>query len=92
MPEIPMHAIAEKDVGGREVRAGTGAGSLAMKGANAGTTFLCGGCRAIIVKGADPDAWVTYEQVGEEEFVPIARIRDIVWRCRQCGAYNEIGA
>lgn len=76
MPKIPMHVISEEQVGQRELRVGNGPGSLAYKGANAGSTFLCGGCRAIIVKSADADAWITYEQRGEEEFEPIARVRE----------------
>ena len=90
MPKIPMHVIPQERVGNREVWTAPGAGSQAFKGANAGTTFLCGGCRAILVKSADAEQWVVERQIGEDEFEPVARIRDIVWHCKQCGAFNEI--
>lgn len=69
---------------------------MVLKGYDDGAvTFLCGNCRDILVKNRYPNEWVVYAATGEpyadDEFTPVSRVRDIVFRCKGCGAYNEIG-
>jgi hypothetical protein len=65
---------------------------MAIKGTHGATTFLCGRCRSVLAKTVDAD----YEFVYDEDpttgnFRPLYRVRDAVFRCKGCGAFNEIG-
>jgi hypothetical protein len=97
MAKVPMRVIAEPPEGTREVWVAKHAGSMAIKGGNGSISFLCGNCRDMLVKSVDPDRWVIYAHnpaaaYTDDEFTPLYRIRDIVFRCKGCGAYNEVAS
>ena len=57
----------------------------------AGRPRTYGRCRNIILKHVDPD--FEFESVYNEEtddFTPTRRVRDVVFRCKNCGAFNEV--
>jgi hypothetical protein len=92
-----MRVIPEPAEGTREVRGAERAGSMAIKGSEGSISFLCGNCRDVLVKSVGPDEWVVYAHNADaaytdEEFTPLSRVRDIVFRCKGCGAFNEVGA
>jgi hypothetical protein len=66
-------------------------GSQVFGGGHGEHTFLCGRCRDIILKRTDPD--FEFEHLYNEEtqeFTPVCRVRDVVFRCKNCGAFNEV--
>lgn len=93
--KVPMRVIPEPREGTREVLAAEHAGSVVIKGNDGAKSFLCGNCRDVLVKSIDPDEWVVYAhnpaaEYTDHEFTPLYRVRDIVFRCKGCGAYNEV--
>jgi hypothetical protein len=53
-------------------------------------TYVCGHCRDILAPGLDPDqAIVSRYNEQADTFTTVSRFRDIVIRCKGCGAYNE---
>jgi hypothetical protein len=90
--KIEMRVIPESEVRGREVHMATRAGSVALGGSADGSrTFVCGRCRDILAPGLDPDAGIVWRYDEENEtFSPMSRFRDIVIKCKGCGAYNEL--
>jgi hypothetical protein len=96
MAKMEMRVIPESSVGDREVMvAEKHGGSMVIKGYDETVSLLCGNCRDVLLKNVDPDKWIVYSAEGEpyasDEFTPLYRSRDIVFRCKGCGAYNEIG-
>ena len=87
-----MQVIPEPAEGTRfVVTAEHHAGSQASRGMDGSCTFLCGKCRDILVKNHAPDDDVLYDDDPETgEFVPRGRVRDLVYRCKNCGAFNEV--
>jgi hypothetical protein len=83
-----VHAPAE---GTREVLTAKHAGSVAIKGTEGSISFLCGNCRDLLVKSVDPDEWIAeaYDPA-TDEFTPLYRVRDYVFKCKGCGAFNEV--
>jgi hypothetical protein len=95
MAKVPMRVIPEPPEGTREVLTSQHAGSTAIKGGDGSTSFLCGNCRDVLVKSVGPDQWVVYAHnpaaaYTDNEFTPLFRVRDIVFRCKGCGAFNEV--
>jgi hypothetical protein len=94
MAKVEMRVIPEPVEGTREVTSARHAGSMAIKGGNGSNSFLCGNCRDALAKSVDPDAWIIYaynEDADEgDEFTPLYRVRDIVFKCKGCGAFNEV--
>jgi hypothetical protein len=95
MAKVLMRVIPEPPKGTREVRIAKHAGSMAIKGVNGATSFVCGNCRDVLAKNIDPDRWVVHAHNpdaahADDEFTPLYRVRDIVFRCKGCGAYNEV--
>jgi hypothetical protein len=93
--KIPMRVIPEPPDGTREIRVAKHAGSIAIKGNDGSTSFLCGNCRDILAKSIAPDEWVVHRHnpaaaYTDEEFTPLYRVRDLVFLCKNCGAYNEV--
>jgi hypothetical protein len=93
--KVPMRVIAEPPEGTREVLVAEHPGSMVIEGNDGAKSFLCGNCRDVLVKSVDPDEWVTYEhnpaaECTDHEFTPLYRVRDIVFRCKGCGSYNEV--
>jgi hypothetical protein len=87
-----MRVIPEPTEGTREVLTGGGAGSQVIRGSEGSISLLCGNCRDILVKSVGPDAWFSYTYDEDtDKFSPQYRIRDIVWQCKGCGAFNEVG-
>jgi hypothetical protein len=90
--KIEMRVIPESGIGRREVHTAKGPGSLAVGGAGDGSRrFVCGRCRDILAPGLDPDAGIMWKYDEENDtFTPVSRFRDIVIKCKGCGAYNEL--
>lgn len=93
--KVPMQVIAEPPAGTRTVMVAEHAGSMAIKGSDGSTSLLCGNCRDVLVKSVGPDEWVVCAHnpdaaYTDDEFTPLYRVRDIVFRCKGCGAYNEV--
>jgi hypothetical protein len=83
-----VHAPAE---GTREVLTSKHAGSIAIKGTGRSASFLCGNCRDLLVKSVGPDEWIAEAYDPDtEEFTPLYRVRDVVFKCKGCGAFNEV--
>jgi len=86
-----MRVIPETEVGEREVRMAQGPGSkFRGRGGDGSRRYVCGRCRDILAPGLDLDdgiSWSYDEQT--DTFTPDSRFRDIVIRCKGCGAYNE---
>jgi hypothetical protein len=66
-----------------------------IKGGDGSQSFLCGKCRDVLLKSVDPDEWVIYAHNAgaaytDDEFTPLCRARDIVFRRKGCGAFNEV--
>jgi len=86
-----MRVIPEPAEGTREVLAAKHAGSMAITGAEGSTSLVCGNCRDVLAKSVDPDAWHVYAYDEDaDEFMPLARVRELVFRCKGCGAFNEV--
>jgi hypothetical protein len=90
-----MRVIAEPAEGARKVMAARHAGSMVIAGTDRSRSFLCGSCRAVLVKNVDAERWVVHAHnpaaAGtDDEFTPLYRVRDIVFRCKGCGAFNEV--
>jgi hypothetical protein len=83
-----MRVIPESAIAGREVYVSKHAGSTVLKGTEGATTFLCGSCRDVIVKNRGRDEPFVFEAV--EPFKPVYTLADVVFRCKGCGAYNEV--
>jgi hypothetical protein len=94
MPKIPMRVIRKPAAGTRYVLTAEGrAGAQVVDGHSDGRTYLCGECRAILAKSISPDAEIVFrEDPRTEDIVPEYRVRDIVFRCKRCGAFNEVGS
>jgi hypothetical protein len=89
--KIEMRVIPEPAAGPREVLISRHAGSVAIKGTEGSTSLLCGNCRDMLAKSVDPDAWHVWAYDEDtDEFTPLYRIRDLVFRCKGCGAFNEV--
>ena len=89
--KIEMRVIPEPSEGTREVWSAKHAGSMATKGVGP-VTFLCGKCRDVLVQRRDPDEWISHAYDPDtDEFMPLYRVRDVVFRCKGCGAFNEVG-
>jgi hypothetical protein len=93
--KVPMRVIPEPSEGTREVCVAQHAGSTVIKGNDGSRSFLCGSCRDVLVKNTGPDKWVVYQhnsaaEYTDDEFTPLYRVRDMVFRCKGCGAYNEV--
>lgn len=84
-----MRVIDEPAVQGREVMSGRGAGSRVLGGSEGASTFVCGRCRAILVRNRAANSVVT-SSLENDEFVPVDTVRDIVFKCKGCGALNEV--
>jgi hypothetical protein len=86
-----MRVIPEPAEGTREVRTATHAGSMAIKGTEGSISFLWGNCRDILVKSVGPDEWVVYTYDADtDEFTPLYRVRDLVFKCKGCGGFTEV--
>ncbi len=86
-----MRVVPDPVDDAREVMAAKHAGSQVFGGGHGPTTYLCGRCRDIILKRMDPDfefEWAYNDET--DEFTPIRRVRDVVYRCKNCGACNEV--
>jgi hypothetical protein len=96
MAKMEMRVIPEPAAGTREVLSAKGAGSMAIKGVDGSISFLCGNCRDMLVKTLDPDAWIVHaydesaDEGADDEFTPLYRVRDLVFKCKGCGAFNEV--
>jgi hypothetical protein len=92
MAKLPMRVIPEPSGGSRSlVTAERHAGSMAIKGSDGASTFLCGRCRDILAKSVGPDYEFVHEYDEDtDEFRPLYRVRDVVFRCKGCGAFNEV--
>jgi hypothetical protein len=88
MRVIPEPAEDTRFVLGREGHAG----SMVIKHTHGATTFLCARCRSVLAKNVDPDRELVYEEDPKTgDFRPVYRVRDVVFRCKGCGAFNEVG-
>ncbi len=86
-----MRVVSEPAEGARAVWTAAHAGSVAIKGGEGSISFVCGNCRDILVKSVDPDRWIVYEyDETTDAFTPLHRVRDVVFRCKGCGAFNEV--
>jgi hypothetical protein len=93
MAKQMMRVVPEPVRGARRVMTSKTAGSQVFGSGHGPTTYLCGRCRNIILKRMDPD--FEFEHVYNEEtddFTPTCRVRDVVFRCKNCGAFNEVPA
>ena len=95
MAKAPMRVIPEPREGTREVLTSAHAGSTAIKGSDGSTSFLCGNCRDVLAKSVGPDQWVVYRHnpaaaYTDDDFTPLYRVRDIVFRCKGCGPFIEV--
>ncbi len=96
MAKIEMRVIPEPAGGTREVLSAHSAGSRAITGGDGSISFLCGNCRDVLAKSVDPDTWIMYaynesaDEGADDEFTPLYRVRDIVFKCKGCGAFNEV--
>ena len=85
-----MRVIPEPAEGTRVVSQSEQPGSMTYKGYDGDWTFLCGACRDILVKNASPDTGIIYREDGKGGFTPVATIAEMVFRCKNCGVYNEV--
>jgi hypothetical protein len=93
MAKVPMRVIPEPAAGTREVFTSKVPGSIAITGTEGSTSFLCGLCRAVLAKNVGPDrtiAWGEEDPPGSGEFPPLLTLRDVVFKCKGCGAFNEV--
>jgi hypothetical protein len=89
--KIAMRVIPRPQDGTREILSSKHPGSMAIKGSYGSRTFVCGRSRDILAKSVDPD-WefaAEYYPV-TDSVIPLNRVRDVVFRCKNCGAFNEI--
>jgi hypothetical protein len=93
MAKVPMRVIAEPPVGTREVHvARKHAGALVIKGNEGSTSFLCGRCRAVLLKSVGADSTMVWGPEDEHgDFPPLYSVREAVFECKSCGAFNEVG-
>ncbi len=90
-----MRVIAKPAEGARKVLAARHAGSMVIGGTDGSRSFVCGSCRDVLVKNVEADRWVVYAHNAtaagtDDEFTPLYRVRDIVFHCKGCGAFNEV--
>jgi hypothetical protein len=90
MAKYEMRVIPEPAEGTRYVAQSEHAGSMSIKGYDGDWTFLCGNCRDILVKNVSPDADIVHEYDGHDRFTPVATVAEMVFRCKGCGAFNEV--
>jgi hypothetical protein len=92
MAKIPMRVVAEPPAGsGRIHFAASHAGAIIVKGTEGSTSFLCGGCRAILLKAVGPDRTMVHGPEDEHgSFPPLYSVREAVFECKSCGAFNEV--
>jgi hypothetical protein len=92
MAKIPMRVIAEPAQGTREVHVGRKrAGAMVVKGTEGSTSFLCGRCRAILLKSVGADETLVSGPEDERgNFPPLYSVREAVFKCKSCGAFNEV--
>ena len=90
--KVEMRVIPEPAEGTRHVlTAEKHPGSTAIKGTEGSMTFLCGGCRAVLAKNVGPDDAIVYtEDPQTGDFTPLYRVRDLVFKCKGCGAFNDV--
>ena len=88
-----MRVIPEPPAGTREVLTGMAPGSIVVKGTEGSISFLCGRCRAILVKNKGPDTTLVFgeeDPPGSGHFPPLHTVREVVFKCKGCGAFNEV--
>jgi hypothetical protein len=91
MAKRPMRVITRPGKHTRYVKTGRHAGSsLIGSGTEGDYTYVCGKCRDILWDNIGPDFAFQHIEDDEENFIPVLRVRDVVVKCKGCGAYNEI--
>jgi hypothetical protein len=89
--KIEMRVVRAPAEGTREVLTAKHPGSVAIKGIEGSISFLCGNCRDLLAKSVDPDEWIAEAYDPDtDEFTPLPRVRDYVFECKGCGAFNEV--
>jgi hypothetical protein len=87
MAKVPMRVIPEPVEGTREIFSSRTAGSKVITGNQGATTLVCGNCRAILAKSVGRDEPIVFE--AEPPWTPLLTVRDLVFKCKGCGAFNE---
>jgi len=91
MAKMPMRVVPRPEKHTRYVAHSQGPGSQIGGGGGHGEqTYVCGRCREIMWKSMAPDDTLISVEDDEENFIAVIRVRDIVARCKGCGAYNEM--
>jgi DNA-directed RNA polymerase subunit RPC12/RpoP len=90
MAKIPMTVVPKPEPHTRYVSARSGAGSKAWGPGQGDYSYVCGSCRDLILQSADPDKSVISLEDDEGNFIDVMRLREMVYKCKNCGAYNEI--
>jgi hypothetical protein len=91
MAKIPMRGIPKPPNHTRYIRTARHAGSSVLGGGTEGSyTYVCGDCRDILWDSVGPDKSIVFVEDDEENFIPVISVRDVVVKCKGCGAYNEI--
>jgi hypothetical protein len=86
-----MRVIPEPAEGSREVVVARNAGSVAITDTEGSVSFLCGNCRDIPQSASALTGGLCYTyDDGTEQFIPLYRVRDLVFKCKGCGAFNEV--
>jgi hypothetical protein len=85
-----MRVIAKPPNHTRYVKTARGPGSSVLRGGTGNRTYVCGKCRDILWDDVGPDENIVSIEDDEENFIPVVRVRDVVVKCKGCGAYNEI--
>jgi hypothetical protein len=87
MAKVPMRVIPEPAPGTREVLRAISAGSKAVRGMDGRVSFLCGNCRDLLAMDVYWDTPIVFS--GVEPFLPLLCVSDLVFQCKNCGAFNE---
>jgi hypothetical protein len=92
MAKIPMRVIAEPPADFDRVYVATKhAGAMIVKGTEGSTSFLCGSCRSVLLKSVGPDRTMVHGPEDEHGHFPaLYSVREAVFKCKSCGAYNEV--
>lgn len=90
MAKYLLRVISEPADAKRVVSQSEQPGSMVYDGYDGDWTFLCGVCRDILVKNGSPDRAIIHRDDGKGGFTPVATIAEMVFRCKNCGAYNEV--
>jgi hypothetical protein len=91
MAKVPMRVVAEPADFERVHVARKHAGAMVRSGTEGSTSFLCGRCRSVLLKNVGPDSIMVHGPEDEHgDFPPLYSVREAVFKCKSCGAYNAV--